>query len=292
MAHIGSEGFSGGWDEETIARRIDDLLKALSEPEENLEGATAEILGGADVLGIFPQHARQHLALEQAKLLERQLIGKGIRVTRTRVGGTKARAVQLSLPGGRVDMRPVGRGSRSGVLPPEAPHTNSRDESRNARNLEDVVVNMGCLEVARGPTRLTAVLGSCVGIALFDPATGVGGLAHVMLPRHEGRNGNRAKFANTAVSALVLALTHAGATPGNLKAKLVGGANVLRVDAHGVFPQISRDNIRESREALAANGIEILWEDVGGRMGRKILVDLQDFRILVKILTGGKVLTG
>ena len=47
-------------------------------------------------------------------------------------------------------------------------------------------------------------LGSCIGLALIDPRTGVAGLAHVMLPGHAGRAApaTPAKFADRAVPAL------------------------------------------------------------------------------------------
>ena len=35
---------------------------------------------------------------------------------------------------------------------------------------------------ARGPVQLEAYLGTCVGLAVFDDAAGVGGLIHLLLP--------------------------------------------------------------------------------------------------------------
>ena len=37
--------------------------------------------------------------------------------------------------------------------------------------------------VADGTTLIAYGLGACVGLALYDPEHGVGGLAHAMLPR-------------------------------------------------------------------------------------------------------------
>ena len=48
---------------------------------------------------------------------------------------------------------------------------------------EIIKVGMADLKVCREPDSLTTLgLGSCVGVALYDPVTKISGLAHVMLP--------------------------------------------------------------------------------------------------------------
>ena len=76
-----------------------------------------------------------------------------------------------------------------------------------------VVVNMGDYKTARGETKLmTKDLGSCVGVALRDPHTGVGGLLHVMLPNHTmtGRQDFvAAKYADSGLDEMIdLSLIH------------------------------------------------------------------------------------
>ena len=44
-------------------------------------------------------------------------------------------------------------------------------------------VSMADFKVAKAPSQLiTTGLGSCVGVALYDPVAKVAGLAHIMLP--------------------------------------------------------------------------------------------------------------
>ena len=46
-----------------------------------------------------------------------------------------------------------------------------------------IKVGMADLNICKCPDVITTLgLGSCVGIALYDPVTKLGGLAHVMLP--------------------------------------------------------------------------------------------------------------
>jgi len=60
-------------------------------------------------------------------------------------------------------------------------------------------VNMGKIEYGRAPDLFDTVLGSCVGIAIWDSSTGYGSLAHVMLPESQGAKKTPGKFADTAV---------------------------------------------------------------------------------------------
>ena len=48
---------------------------------------------------------------------------------------------------------------------------------------EIIRVGMADLKVCKSPDGLTTLgLGSCVGVAIRDPKTKIGGLVHVMLP--------------------------------------------------------------------------------------------------------------
>ena len=65
---------------------------------------------------------------------------------------------------------------------------------------EVIKVGMADWKTCKGDDGVMTVgLGSCVGIAIRDPATGIGGLAHIMLPDSKEivNNTNRPKFADT-----------------------------------------------------------------------------------------------
>ena len=69
-----------------------------------------------------------------------------------------------------------------------------------------IKVGMADLKTGKNPDILTTLgLGSCIGIALWDPVTKIGGLAHVMLPDSTKirNNSNIAKFADTGITELV-----------------------------------------------------------------------------------------
>ena len=70
---------------------------------------------------------------------------------------------------------------------------------------------MGQMVVARGDASLSAVLGSCIGVALHHAGLQIGGLGHVVLPDSHGRVGQPGKFADTAIPAMLKSLQAAGA---------------------------------------------------------------------------------
>jgi chemotaxis protein CheD len=135
----------------------------------------------------------------------------------------------------------------------------------------------------------TVGLGSCVAIALYDPATRVGGLAHVLLPsEHMTRDRtNRAKFPSAAVP-LLLAERKGLGCDGAVGARLVGGASMFSslLPTGGV--NIGERNVAASRAALALAGVPVLAEDVGGDYGRSVYFHLADGRIEVHSLKAGR----
>ena len=98
-------------------------------------------------------------------------------------------------------------------------------------NTQEIIkVGMADLNTAVYPDILTTLgLGSCVGIALYDPVSRVGGLAHIMLPDSTQikNNSNKAKFADTATVLLVEEMIKLGAVKERIIAKLAGGHKCL-----------------------------------------------------------------
>ncbi len=135
----------------------------------------------------------------------------------------------------------------------------------------------------------TVGLGSCVAIALYDPATRVGGLAHVLLPNESMARDktNRAKFPAAAVPMLLTEMKGLGCN-GGVGARLVGGASMFAslLPTGGV--NVGERNVAASRAALAAAGVPLLGEDVGGDYGRSVYFHLADGRIEVHSLKAGR----
>lgn len=139
---------------------------------------------------------------------------------------------------------------------------------------EIIKVGMADLKTCKAPDGvITLGLGSCVGIALRDPVTGIGGLAHVMLPDstaiHNGSS-NIPKFADTGITQLVKEMVALGAVQSRLVAKLAGGATMFQFATKSDMMQIGQRNVEASKKKLAELNIPILAEDTGANYGRTV----------------------
>lgn len=159
-------------------------------------------------------------------------------------------------------------------------------------SVRQVNVRVADLAAAAGPETVlqTVGLGSCVAIALYDRATRVGGLAHVLLPTlaQTRDRSNPAKVAETAVPALVEAMRASGAgEPRRYTARLIGGASMFGSLLQGGGTNVGERNVVAAREALAQAGIAVTGEDVGGDHGRSVFLHLADGRVHVRSLRMG-----
>jgi chemotaxis protein CheD len=260
-----------------------------------LAGARGELIGGADVLKILPMKEHSLISDSWVTALSEALFAHGVSVRRVVVQGSLARRVSLSLADGHVEVTPVGRPAGSAearTTVVSGPRVSVRDEPQRGAlcsgAARKVTVNIGCMCVDRSPTQLVTLLGSCVGVALYDSTSRTGGLAHVMLPRANGRAGHHSRFADTAVPALVEAMTNAGAARSRLEAKIAGGASVMFRDEPSQFHRIAEENVVLVRDALREANIPLMGEDVGGDVGRKMVVDLGTFGVRVTPLSGAR----
>jgi chemotaxis protein CheD len=137
----------------------------------------------------------------------------------------------------------------------------------------------GQLEVGRSATVLTALLGSCVGIGILWRARGVCALAHCLLPeglKSEEMSGIReARYVSSAVPALLGALGLRRDQYDQVEIVIAGGARMLRMP--GGDTAIGRRNIAAAHAQLAARGLLVAHEDVGGLEGRRFSIDCASY---------------
>jgi chemotaxis protein CheD len=146
-----------------------------------------------------------------------------------------------------------------------------------------VDVGVGEIAVARTPDLLvTSALGSCVGVALWDPFAQQGGLAHVMLPyeRESASSNLPTRYATHALPALIEELREAGSPSRRLVAKIAGGASMF--DSDSAVAHVGDRNVEEVRRLLGAARIPIRGEDVGGRYARTVELHLDSGTLMVR----------
>ena len=145
------------------------------------------------------------------------------------------------------------------------------------------LVNIGVaqLKIGSSPQILRTILGSCVGICIYDRQKKMGGLAHILLP--ESPSGETPeKYANTAIPMLVDLLLKQGCKREFMSAKIAGGAAMFKFSQGNTLGQIGERNIEAVKKALAAKSIPLLQEDVSGSSGRVIDFFLDDGHLKVK----------
>ena len=156
-----------------------------------------------------------------------------------------------------------------------------------------VAVHIGDVKVARdGATLVTIGLGSCVAIALYDPQSRIGGLAHAMLPHPSNGRADAppGRFAATAVPQLLDLMKAAGASPRRIRARLAGGASMFRDLLEGDGLKLGRRNVDAARQALATLHIPIDGEDVLGSYGRSVYLSTADGTLRVTSVRQGDVI--
>lgn len=140
---------------------------------------------------------------------------------------------------------------------------------------EIIKVGMADLKTCVSPDGVTTLgLGSCVGIAIRDPMTKVGGLAHIMLPDSKAiRNAqqNIAKFADTGIEELVRQMERLGAKRNRMVAKIAGGANMFNFQGGNTVGQVGERNVEATKVKLQELKIPILAEDTGANYGRTVI---------------------
>ncbi len=148
-----------------------------------------------------------------------------------------------------------------------------------------IKVGMADLKTGRAPDILTTLgLGSCVGIALWDPKTKIGGLAHVMLPDSTQirNNSNIAKFADSGITELVRQMEAMGVPRKRMVAKIAGGAKMFEVSGSTAVGNIGERNALASKQKLKALGIPVLAEDTGLNYGRTVELNCENGDYVIK----------
>ena len=149
-----------------------------------------------------------------------------------------------------------------------------------------IPVGLGDVRFGRDDAVLMALgLGSCVGVALYDPVLRIGGMAHVVLPAPlDGVATTSGKFATAAIPQLLDGVLRIGAERRRLVCKIAGGAQVLAMGARGDSFKIGERNIAAVNAALTAAGLRPLNADTGGTMGRSFRLTIATSAVAVKRL--------
>jgi len=136
----------------------------------------------------------------------------------------------------------------------------------------------------RKPMILEAYLGTCVGVALYDPVAGVGGLMHLLLPEPATPNAGfqTEKYASTGFPPFVQALYDQGATAENLKACIAGGALVGPVNDSDFELDIGGRTTERVMQLIKAERIQVDKLETGGFFTCRLELNLKTGNFLIE----------
>ncbi len=148
--------------------------------------------------------------------------------------------------------------------------------------MAQLVIGMADCGIADSPGQVltTYALGSCIGVAMHDARSGLGGLLHFMLPDStmdpaKARQ-NPYMFADTGIPLLLENLRSRGAVTKRLVVRAAGGAQMM--DPGGIF-EIGKRNCLAMRKLLWKAGVLIDAEAVGGSQSRTMRLEVGSGRV-------------
>jgi chemotaxis protein CheD len=150
-------------------------------------------------------------------------------------------------------------------------------------------VGLGELVVSRNPEDVLVAygLGSCVGVGMISPRTGVAGLLHAVLPEHQnGAEEESTKYADTGIPAMIKRMVKEGADINDLKVYIAGGANMLINSGLSKSFDIGTRNINSSLQAFEKHRLRLINQEVGGNIGRTVRVYVQTGKMTVRVIGG------
>jgi len=135
---------------------------------------------------------------------------------------------------------------------------------------------------------ITTVLGSCISACIRDPAIGVGGMNHYMLPgdttanldRWGGVEGLATRYGSVAMEKLISDILAQGSRKNRLELKLFGGGKVLKMEINNVGER----NIAFAQRFAQVQGLEVSAQDVGGPHPRKVIYFPKTGKVLIRRL--------
>ena len=155
--------------------------------------------------------------------------------------------------------------------------------------LKKVVIGISEMEVSNKPedVLITYSLGSCLGVAVYDPEIKVAGMIHCMLPLSK-IDPNKAKnvpymFVDTGIPILFKEMYSLGVVKERIIVKIAGCASLL--DEKGLF-KIGERNYTVFRKILWKNNILIKKKDIGESRSRTLSIEVATGRVIIK--SGGE----
>jgi len=161
-----------------------------------------------------------------------------------------------------------------------------QDEPGLQRPCHQTVIGVSDMKVSADPSEclITCVLGSCLGITIYDPHAAVGGLLHIMLPDSSinppKKELNPFMFADSGIPLLFSEAYKLGAQKERIIVKFAGCSQIS--DESGIF-DIGKRNYTAAKDVLQNNNVIVQAEHCGNMIGRTLILDIGTGTVIIKI---------
>jgi chemotaxis protein CheD len=149
-----------------------------------------------------------------------------------------------------------------------------------------ICVGVGDMAASNDPDTVLATyaLGSCIGVAAYDPQSRTGGILHLMLPDSAILPAKAAEqpamFADTGLPEFFRRLKSLGVNPARLRLLVAGGAHMIL----GKDPfRIGECNWRATTDFMAGNGFAVQHAEIGGSVNRSLSLDLSNGLVTIRM---------
>lgn len=161
------------------------------------------------------------------------------------------------------------------------------NRDRETPNREQRLVSVSEYHVATaGETLIAYGLGACVAVVLYDDDSGVGGLAHTLLPnRTDGHDAASGKYVDAAIHTMLTEMAEVGADYGTIEARLVGGADIFEFEELG--KGVGEKNAAVAKEELSKLDVPVVATAIGGDFGRTVEFDTETGSVVVRTVNHG-----
>ncbi len=139
---------------------------------------------------------------------------------------------------------------------------------------------VGEVHASRENIWVSTLLGSCLAVCMYDEDTHIGGMNHFLIPSTTHSASHASSLGVHAMELLINQIMKLGGERRRLKAKIFGGAAVVR-SSHS---NIGEKNIEFAKSFLETESIPIVGSHTGGSQGMHVYFNPQTTKVFVRKL--------
>ncbi len=150
-----------------------------------------------------------------------------------------------------------------------------------AREIVPITIHPGQVQLARSSGSLNTkfmrtVVGNGVSVCIWDSVNKCGVMNNFMYPQKGVTDSSTDMFGDISTQKAIKLLERQGVACKDMVAHIVGGSR-----SEDIWDKTGFQNISVARKVLQAHRIPIYSEDVSGKMGRKVVFNVQNGHIAV-----------